>query len=116
MVFDPAQVEELKRCYPNLSSVSEGGTDFVRIPSLPLPKGCNPAVIDALLCPSVRDGYASRLFLSAKVSHSGPGQNWNASGVQIAGSKWWAVSWNTNQPNLRLLGMVINHIQAFQCK
>ena len=73
------------------------------------------------LCPFPRDGYPSRLFLSAKITHKGQGVNWNADGVMIAGRKWWAVSWNpfkNKQPNQdvnqRLLGMVTAHLQAFQ--
>ena len=113
MPLDPEQVKELKSCYPNLSLVEDGGIGFVLISPLLLPQGCEPASVDALLCPFARDGYTSRLFLSARLVHRGPGQNWNADGVVIAGRKWWAVSWKTNQEKLSLLGMVLAHVQAF---
>ena len=114
MEFDPDQINELKAYYSNLSAVEEGGYKFILIPQLPLPPGCIPQIVDGLLCPTLRDGYTSRLFLSAKITHKGKGQNWNpASGVMIAGRTWWAVSWKTNKDDLRLLGMVTAHLQAF---
>jgi hypothetical protein len=114
MGLDHGQIEELKGCYPNLKLLEEGGVEFVFISPLPLPPGCTPGSVDGLLCPSLRDSYTSRLFLSARVAHGGQGQNWNANGVVIGGRKWWAVSWRTNQDKLTLLGMVIAHLQAFK--
>jgi hypothetical protein len=110
------QVSELKHYYPNIATVDDGGITFILIRSLLLPDGCKPGKIDALLCPLARDGYTSRLFLSEKIEHYGPGQNWNADGVLIAGRKWWAVSWKTGKENQRLLGMLATHLSAFRCK
>jgi hypothetical protein len=114
MAFDNEQIEELKTCYPELSLVEEGGCSFILIANLQLPGGCDPPRVDGLLCPTARDGYPSRLFLSAKVTHKGQGQSWNADGVMIAGRKWWSPSWNTKQSNQRLLGMVTAHLQAYR--
>lgn len=115
MPLDPEQINELKGYYANLSLVEDGGIEFILISPLLLPPGCNPASVDALLCPSPRDGYTSRLFLSAKVAHKGPGQNWNPqNSVMIAGRQWWAISWKTNQDNLTLLGMVMAHLHALK--
>ncbi len=114
MAFDQDQIDELKTCYPEIAAVEDGGTDFIFICNLKLPDGCSPQVVDALLCPSTRSGYSSRLFLSSQVTHSGAGKNWNALGEVIANRKWWAVSWNTNNNSLRLLGMVTAHLQAFK--
>jgi hypothetical protein len=116
MVFEQNQVGELKRYYSNLQVVEEGGQKFIFFPNLKMPLGCNPQTVEGLLCPTPRDGYPSRLFLSTKVTHSGPGQNWNASGVMIVGKQWWAVSWKTNNNDQRLLGMLTAHLLAFQCK
>lgn len=110
------EVEELKRYYPDLHAVDEGGTTFVLIHNLQLPAGCQPAQVDALLCPRPRDGYPSRLYLSAKVTHAGPGTNMHVNGAVVANRPWWAVSWNTNAPNQRLLGMVTAHLLAYTCK
>jgi len=112
MAVDQNQIRELKRYYPNLSAVDDGGMEFIFISPLILPPGCEPASVDGFLCPARRDNYVSRLFLSVKVSHKGPGQHWNANGVVIAGRQWWAVSWQTKE-NLTLLGMVLAHLEAF---
>lgn len=114
MAFEQDQIDELKCLYSNLQVAEEGGQEFILIPQLPLPHGCVPQIVDGLLCPSVRDGYSSRLFLSSKVTHKGPGQSWNANGVVIVGRQWWAVSWRTNNNDQRLLGMVTAHLLAFK--
>jgi len=114
MALEQDQIDELKTCCPNLSAIMDGGKEYVLISGLKLPEGCNPKVVDALLCPTMRDGYTSRLFLSSKVTHKGEGQNWNAANVAIANRNWWAVSWKTNHDSLRLLGMVTAHLQAFK--
>jgi len=114
VAFDQEQIGELKSCYAEIAAVEDGGAEFILIRNLKLPKGCDPEVVDALLCPTLRDNYTSRLFLSSKVKHNGQGQNWNAENVVIANRNWWAVSWKTNTENLRLLGMVMAHLQAFK--
>jgi hypothetical protein len=116
MGFEQSQIEELKSYYPGIGVVTEGGTDFILVPALCLPDGCAPAVVDALLCPTPRDNYSSRLFLSQKPTHRGPGQNFNANGVMIAGRQWWAASWNTNRTDLTLLQTMLAHLDAFRCK
>jgi hypothetical protein len=114
MAFDLKQVDELKCYHFNLQVAEEGGFTFILIPELRMPDGCTPQTVDALLCPFTRDGYPSRLFLSSKVVHKGPGQNWNANGVILFGRQWWAVSWHTHKEDQRLLGMVTAHLQAFK--
>jgi len=114
MNFDSDEVNELKKCFADLSACAEGGVGFLLIPSLSLPAGCDPAVVDALLCPSPRDGYSSRLFLSTKVAHHGHGQNWNAGGVMICGRRWWAVSWKAQESRKRLSAILAAHLEAFR--
>lgn len=115
MSFPPDEIAEMKAAFAGLSTASEGGTEFILISSLKLPDGCDPAVVDALLCPSTRDGYPSRLYLSARVSHQGPGQNWSADQV-ILGRRWFAVSWRTQESAGRLLAILAGHLEAFTCK
>ena len=116
MALDIDEVRELKSFYPDVEGTEEAGVTFIRIPVLTLPAGCSPQKSEALLCPVPRDNYPSRLFLAQRVSHSGPGNNWNADGVLLAGKKWWAVSWHTHQTGQRLLGMITAHLLAFTCK
>ena len=115
MSFAPDEVNQMKTAFAGLSTASEGGTDFIAIPKLALPTGATPSVVDALLCPLPRDGYPSRLFLSARVTHKGPGQNWNADQV-ILGRRWFAVSWRVDASIKSLLGILAAHLEAFTCK
>jgi hypothetical protein len=112
MSYPEDQVAELKLLCPDVSQVEEAGCTFLLLPGLNLPDGCRPARTDALLCPSARDGYASRLFFAEKV-RSKVGRNWNATGVRIAERNWHAFSWKTNA-NLRLAQMVAAHLRALQ--
>lgn len=107
------QIAALKTLYPEISAAEEGQWTFLRIEKLGLPDGANPQTVTALLCPTLRDGYQSRLFLSAKVTHQGKGTNWNADGVVILGERWWAVSWQT-KPDRTLLEMIQDHVEAFR--
>ena len=113
MAFAPDQVEALKKVYPELAAASEGGTDFIRIDKIILPDPCHPRVVAGLLCPTEREGYPSRLFISEMVKHPGKA-NWNpATGSLILGKQWWALSWKT-KPGQTLLQMVIDHLGGFQ--
>lgn len=114
MSFATNEIDELKQCFDGLSACAEGGISFLLIPSLSLPAGCDPAVVDALLCPSQRDGYSSRLFLSTKVAHRGRGQNWNSNDVMICGRRWWAVSWKAQESRKRLSAILAAHLEAFR--
>jgi hypothetical protein len=113
-MIEAAQITALKTLYPKLSVASEGGVEYIRIEEMTLPAGATPRVVTALLCPTARDGYTSRLFLSEQISHSGKGTNWNPStGTVLLGQKWWAVSWQT-QAHPTLIAMVLDHLRAFQ--
>jgi len=115
VTFPSDEIKEIKTAFAGLSVASEGGTDFILISKLQLPDGCDPAVVDALLCPSARDGYPSRLFFSAQVKHQGLGQNWN-SDQMILGRRCFAVSWRVDQSATRLLAILAAHLEAFTCK
>src|SRR6266446_1213842 len=69
MSYPEDQVAELKLLCPGVCEVKEAGCILYFLPGLILPDGCNPARTDALLCPSARDGYASRpnSFAAARV-------------------------------------------------
>lgn len=103
----------LKGAFPDLALGTESGTEFILIRGLALPEGCNPGKLDALLCPTPRDGYPSRLYLEQKISHPGLGTNWNANGVQILGRSWWAVSWKVETSDSPL-SILLNHLRAFK--
>jgi hypothetical protein len=114
MSFPQDEIDELKPAFTGLSMASEGGADFISIPSLKLPKGCDPSIVDALLRPTARDGYPSRLYLATRVSHQGKGQHWNTDQI-ILGRRWFAVSWKTQGANSRLAAILAGHLEAFRC-
>lgn len=108
------QVDDLKRAFLNLTTFVDGGLPYILIEKLQMPPGCQPECLDALLCPFPRDGYPSRLFLSAQVESPGA-KNWNPkTGVLIGDRMWFAVSWKVDE-NLKLLQMVAAHLRAFRC-
>jgi len=113
MNFPEDQIEELKLLFcPDLALATEGGTDFIRMADLKLPPGCEPGVVDALLCPASYQGYDSRLFYSSLLK-TPTQRNWNANSVQILGRNWFAFSWKT-KPGLRLAQMVAAHMMGLR--
>ncbi len=113
MNFPDDQVEELKAMFGGVSRGVEGGVTYFLIPGLALPEGCNPSRTDALLCPTPRDGYNSRLFFADRVQ-SRQSLNWNAVGVRILERNWNAFSWQVNRPGLRLAQLVSAHLRALR--
>lgn len=87
--------------------VSEGGFQYVYLPKLYLPDGCNPGVVEGLLCPSARDGYASRLYFSHQVS-SRSQKNWNGH-IRVLERNWYSFSWQIPQTS-SLIEMLLMHL------
>jgi hypothetical protein len=109
------QIAAVKFIYPEIATAQEGDFTFVLIPKVKLPDGCNPRVVDALLCPQARDGYPSRLFVSQRIVHRGKTQNWNPqNSVVILGRDWWALSWKLAKAENTLLQMIMAHLDAFR--
>jgi len=107
------QIDELKGMYSGLGLIEEAGAQYILIPGLVLPKGCAPVKVDALLCPTARDGYSSRLFFAQRVTGPKP-LNWNASGVRIGEGNWHAFSYRIGASAKRLAQMVSSHLTALQ--
>ncbi len=115
MSFPEDQIRELKACFPGAAVAEEAGIQYILLPQCELPEGCEPRVLDVLLCPTKREGYPSRLFLAQKVTHKGKGQNWNPkSSVVILGREWWSLSWKIPTGNDRLLSKVAAHLTALK--
>jgi hypothetical protein len=113
MTFPDDQVGELKWLCPTVQQCDECGQTYLLLPGLALPEGCSPINSDALLCPTERDGYPSRLFFADQVTTSAP-LNWNANAVRILDRNWHAFSWKVNR-NLRLVQMVAAHLRPLRC-
>lgn len=111
MYFPEEEIDELKTIAPNLSVAQEGGYTYVHISGLVLPNGCQPAIADALLCSTQREGYNSRLFFLQPIS-SGIVRNWSSS-IRVLERNWHAISWQT-QPGLRLAEILSVHLKALR--
>lgn len=112
MDFPADQVAELKRLWPGAQRADEGGITYLLLPDLALPDGCSPARIDALLCPTPRDGYPSRLYFAGAVQSPTP-LNW-AGQSYILGRTWRVFSWRVDEPGLRLAQLVMAHLRALR--
>lgn len=110
MAFPQEQVDELSRFSPGCKEWKEGDKIYFHLPNLQLPDGCEPSHVDALLCPTLRDGYNSRLFFAVQIK-TAKTLNWNALGVRILEHNWSAFSWRTIE-GLRLAQMVSTHLGA----
>lgn len=106
------EIEELKALCPGVAAAEEGGKPFFLLPLLHVGDAAQPAQTDALLCPSARDGYESRLFFSRQIKGPNP-LNWNANGVRILNREWFAHSWRVHK-GLRLAQMIGEHLTAFR--
>lgn len=107
MTLPDDQVRELARLFPGVQQANEGGVTFFLIPKLSLPAGCTPERVDALLCPTARDGYPSRLFLAEQVTS----RSWST--ARILERNWHMVSWRIRE-GPRLAQMVMAHLDAFK--
>lgn len=112
MTFASDQIEELNALFGDVKTSEEGGVAYFFIPSLCLPTGCSPDKVDALLCPTSRDGYAFRLFFAERIQ-SPTQQNWNVNSVRILERNWHAFSWRVPE-NLRLAQMVGVHLRGLR--
>lgn len=113
MTFSEDEVDELRRLHGDVQTADEGGCTYFLIVGLPLPEGCNPTRVDALLCPTPRDGYPSRLFLAERPS-SRSSLNWNGQ-VRLLERNWFAYSWKiTASERLRLAQIVQIHLRGLR--
>ncbi|MBS1501480.1 MAG: hypothetical protein JST32_05430 [Bacteroidetes bacterium] len=111
MDFSQKEIDELKAIVPSVSRATDGGYDYFLLEGLVLPDGCEPMVLDALLCPNARDGYSSRLYFAARVK-SNVQRNWNGS-LHVFDRNWYAISWQS-QPGLKLAEMLMVHLKALR--
>jgi hypothetical protein len=106
----PQQIDQLKKLCRRLSSLRETDVTVYVMEGLRLPAGCEPSACDALLWPTARDGYPTRLFLS--VRPKSPFQpNWNGA-TRIGARNWEAYSRNGISPDLTLAQIVVAHLDG----
>lgn len=107
------EIEGLLELCDDVLSAEEGGTRFFMLKNLRLPSGCTPRVLDALFCPTARDGYNSRLFFAQQV-RSPKQLNWNVPCTRILDRNWATFSWRTTTSGLSLIQILANHVGAFR--
>jgi len=112
MDYPKEQTEELKPYCSGVYAVTEGGVTFLYLEGLCLPAGCDPPVCDALLCPVWREGYPSRLYLSAQV-RCPYSRNWNVGNARICERRWFAFSWKVELSEPTLARVLIAHLNGF---
>jgi hypothetical protein len=104
----PDHLSELQTAYSDAKILSDGGIEYAYIPKLILVNGNNSIEMEALICPQMRDGYSTRLFLSAPVPNKG--QNWTQH--QILGRTWHSWSWKNVPANQSLVQILMGHLPA----
>jgi hypothetical protein len=112
MEYPKEQTDELKSYCSKLSAFTEGSITFLYMEGLRLPIGCNPQVCDGLLCPVQREGYPSRLYVSAQVE-SPYTRNWNVSNARIGEKNWFAFSWKVELASPTLVQILVAHLTGF---
>jgi hypothetical protein len=112
-MFPQDQIDELKLFCVGVSTCQDGGVTYLVITGLALPAGCTLANVDALLCPTARDGYPSRLFFAEQVE-SPVSRNWNFSG-RICERNWRGFSWKVGGPDqMRVAQLVRAHLDGLR--
>jgi hypothetical protein len=113
MSFAEDELLELVALSSEVAVAMDGGQEFVLLSAVKLPDGCIPAAVDLLVAPNGRDGYPSRVYFSQQVTSRVP-RNWHVQNTRIAERNWFAFSWRVNQGGLRLLQLVMAHLEALR--
>ena len=94
----------------DVREMQQGGEIFLYLGGLRLPAGRQPAEVDALLCLHMREGYTTRLYLSARVPDRGA--NWTV--VYLLDRAWHTWSWQGVTSNQRPAQVLASHLRALQ--
>lgn len=85
-------VSELKVAFPGARTAGDGAQTLVRLPSVPFPRGCQPAASEALV---VLDPQAApQLHLKVIPSRPDGGRPRSTGTTTVAGESWCTFSFN----------------------
>jgi hypothetical protein len=112
MGFSQDQIDEVKSLFQGAAMATDADVEYLLLPSLALPANCSPDRVDAILCPTSRDGYSSRLFFNQIISCAGR-PNWNRHNERIIERNWFAFSYKVRD-GLRLAQLVASHLKGLQ--
>ena len=104
------QIDELKPLCRCVSEIIQGGQPFLFLEGLQLPPACQSVEVDALLALHQRDGYATRLYLSAPMP--GHGANWST--VCLLDRTWHTCSWKDVSAQQRATQVLAGHLKALR--
>ncbi len=110
--FTADEIAALKLICPEVQQAEEAGVTFFLLPHLKLPVGCEPAELDALLCPTNHSGYNSRLFF-AEVVKTPNQRNWNGT-LRVLERNWHAFSWQFEPSGLNLVQILQVHLDGLR--
>lgn len=105
------ELARLRQLCPKAELWAEGGRPIAFLPQVDFPVGKGRATCDLLLWPFEREGYQTRLFLSAQVAAPRV-NNWNT--FYIQGRQWHACSWQGVPSALPWIDVLANHLGAFK--
>jgi hypothetical protein len=109
-VIPQDQIDELKPLCGGVREIPQGEQPFLLLERLKLPPGCQPAEVDALLALHAREGYATRLYLSAPMPHRGG--NWT--NVYLLDRTWHTWSWKDVSAQQRAAQVLAGHLKALR--
>jgi hypothetical protein len=111
MTDETKQLATLRELSPAAEVWREGGQPVVFMPGVKF-KVTNARVTrDLLLWPQARDGYETRLYLSAAVT-APEAKNWTVH--NSFGRQWQACSWRGVDASLPWIEILANHLRAFR--
>jgi len=109
-VIKAEDLAELGRCCGPVKVIAEANFDFVHIEKLKFLSDGLEVEVEALLCPQLRDGYATRLYLA--LPFPSKGQNWTQH--HILGRNWHSWSWQNVPAEQRLVQILLSHLKALK--
>lgn len=110
--YSDEELATLKHICKGVKQAEEAGAVLFMLPKLKLPPGCQPAEADALLCPTSRDGYPSRLYFAQQIATPQP-RNWNGQWFVLE-RNWQAFSWRVNPEGLNLVQILQEHLEGLK--
>lgn len=97
---------------PGAAWFSDGGKEYVFLPSLKITTDGKIVVMDALLRPGEHSGYKTRLFLAESLPSKGRGGGWTVH--SICSRTWHTWSWRDVPDTLPLPQMLLEHLWALR--
>jgi hypothetical protein len=109
-VIPQEQIEELKPLCRGVREITQEGQPLLFLEGLKLPAACQPVEVDALLALHAREGYPTRLYLSAPTPQRGA--NWST--VCLLDRTWYTWSWKGISAQQRAAQVLAGHLRALR--